>query len=249
MLLVFVVLGSSVFAMYDTHTGRFLQQDPLGITPNPQQPNRFEIPSQYTDGMNLYEYVRSNPIIYEDPKGLVCPTGFLDPLPSEGSNGDFGWKSAYSRYLIGFGTNKEFKHTSVFARRVAEEGGVNRSLKPLKNRIRDEAKTIAKDLQPSRCTTLVFGGVSPEGYLFGGDEDWVGTLHQGNNDEYSKLYHTVRCCVYRRCSSVQVKCRIRFDLHDKYTFDSIKSRWFNNVGINYWIIVHFDKLMDEKIGL
>lgn len=39
---------------YDPSTGRFLQYDPLG----------------YADGMNLYEYVLSNPLNYVDPFGL-----------------------------------------------------------------------------------------------------------------------------------------------------------------------------------
>ena len=41
---------------YDPNTGRFLSRDPLG----------------YIDGMNLYEYVRSNPIKFLDYSGLAC---------------------------------------------------------------------------------------------------------------------------------------------------------------------------------
>src|SRR5262249_11744552 len=39
---------------YDPLKGRFLQRDPL----------------RYADGLNLYEYARSNPIFYMDPTGL-----------------------------------------------------------------------------------------------------------------------------------------------------------------------------------
>ncbi len=47
---------------YDTETGRFLSRDPLG----------------YVDGMNLYEYVKSNPLKYNDPEGKWTET-YPDP--------------------------------------------------------------------------------------------------------------------------------------------------------------------------
>ncbi|MEE9402258.1 MAG: RHS repeat-associated core domain-containing protein, partial [Desulfobacteria bacterium] len=47
---------------YDTYTARFLQQDPLG----------------YVDGMNLYEYVKSNTVAGSDPYGLALA---LPPFP------------------------------------------------------------------------------------------------------------------------------------------------------------------------
>ncbi|MHC4123019.1 MAG: RHS repeat domain-containing protein [Planctomycetota bacterium] len=46
---------------YDVETGRFLQHDPLG----------------YIDGMNLYEYVMSNPLVRTDPYGYFM----IEPLP------------------------------------------------------------------------------------------------------------------------------------------------------------------------
>jgi len=55
---------------YDTQTGRFLQRDPLGINPAGGTLNPFAILKQYTDGMNLHEYVRSNVISHTDPFGL-----------------------------------------------------------------------------------------------------------------------------------------------------------------------------------
>ena len=60
---------------YDYHTGRFLTNDPLGITPNPPKPNRFDITGQYKDGLSLYEYVNSNPVSLYDSFGLACSGG------------------------------------------------------------------------------------------------------------------------------------------------------------------------------
>jgi len=43
---------------YDYYTGRWLTHDPLA----------------YVDGMNLYEYVRSNPVVFVDPDGQAVVT-------------------------------------------------------------------------------------------------------------------------------------------------------------------------------
>ena len=56
---------------YDTHTGRFTTHDPIGITPNPLKPNKFSVFGQYSEGLNLYQYAKSNPINYVDPYGLL----------------------------------------------------------------------------------------------------------------------------------------------------------------------------------
>jgi RHS repeat-associated protein len=55
---------------YDSYTGRWTTQDPLGITPNPESPNRFAVTNQYSDGLNLYEHVGSNPVAKTDAYGL-----------------------------------------------------------------------------------------------------------------------------------------------------------------------------------
>jgi len=56
---------------YDQYTGRWMTHDPLGITPNPQWPNRFEPLGQFKGGANMYEYVGSNPIAGVDAWGLA----------------------------------------------------------------------------------------------------------------------------------------------------------------------------------
>ena len=79
---------------YDYYTGRWLTHDPMGITPNPQKLrdeygeiagrlshrpavairsaealNQFDVIRQYKDGSNLYQYVRSNPVVHSDSQG------------------------------------------------------------------------------------------------------------------------------------------------------------------------------------
>jgi len=55
---------------YDTYTGRFTTQDPMGITPNSQLPNMFDILNQYGNSVNIYLYALNSPILLSDPFGL-----------------------------------------------------------------------------------------------------------------------------------------------------------------------------------
>ena len=66
---------------YDQYTGRWLTQDPLGITPNPQRPNRFDTLEQYRDSLSLYEVALSNPQRNVDPYGLLQ----WSPYPGTGA--------------------------------------------------------------------------------------------------------------------------------------------------------------------
>jgi RHS repeat-associated protein len=54
---------------YDYYTGRWLTHDPLGINPAGGMLNPFSVLAQYTNGMNLYQYAGSNPIMLTDPIG------------------------------------------------------------------------------------------------------------------------------------------------------------------------------------
>ncbi len=58
---------------YDTYTGRWLTKDPLGIDPAAMA-GKIRPAAQYKDGMNLYEYVKSNPIGKLDAFGLWSNT-------------------------------------------------------------------------------------------------------------------------------------------------------------------------------
>ncbi len=58
-------LSANAFGMYDSNTGRFLQRDPLN----------------YVDGMNVYEYVRSGPVVRSDPLGLWGGGAWPWPAP------------------------------------------------------------------------------------------------------------------------------------------------------------------------
>ena len=44
--------------------------DPFGIVPGEQMDNYFNLENHYNDGLNMYEYVISNPLIAGDPMGL-----------------------------------------------------------------------------------------------------------------------------------------------------------------------------------
>jgi len=56
---------------YSTYLGRWYQPDKLGMIPNDNKEiNPLDLMYQYTDGMNLYEYVSSNPVNRVDPFGL-----------------------------------------------------------------------------------------------------------------------------------------------------------------------------------
>ena len=68
-------------AEYNPTTGRFLQRDPVGVQDklslinvrdpegDPYFPTAFKPRKQYRDGANLYQYVKSRPVIALDPSG------------------------------------------------------------------------------------------------------------------------------------------------------------------------------------
>jgi RHS repeat-associated protein len=74
-MLAFVLVSCShAFGTYDPKHGRWLQRDPLGRRPDPPLAT-LEVAKQYTDGMNIYAYVKSRPTNLVDPEGLQDPSG------------------------------------------------------------------------------------------------------------------------------------------------------------------------------
>jgi len=83
--LLVTVFAGDAFArgrMYNPELGRFMQRDPYGTSIQPKfsaSPNlqrflpreKFNPHLQYTNGMNLYQYVSSRPNFYLDPSGLI----------------------------------------------------------------------------------------------------------------------------------------------------------------------------------
>ncbi|MCD4737473.1 MAG: hypothetical protein K8R53_15625 [Bacteroidales bacterium] len=59
----------------EPYTGRWMSHDPLGIVPNGQKPNEFNIMDQFRDGLNIYEYVKSRPTMLTDAFGLCNQCG------------------------------------------------------------------------------------------------------------------------------------------------------------------------------
>ena len=72
---------------YDYYTGRWLQRDPVG----------------YLDGMNLYEYVKNNPIALVDPFGFVDTTTMEEDIERIMNNlGFFGNRLFHAEYVRKF---------------------------------------------------------------------------------------------------------------------------------------------------
>ena len=79
----FAVLAENAWArgrMYHPRLARFMQRDPVGTALEPPMARNVSSPQftrqnpteQYGDGMNLYQFVRSNPQRYVDPFGLMA---------------------------------------------------------------------------------------------------------------------------------------------------------------------------------
>lgn len=99
-----LILSGNVNAMYCSQEGRFLQQDPMG----------------YEDGLNLYEYVRSFPIVSIDPFGMFTIEPMNKPLWKKGNTNHKYMDGAYMGVFL-FPDEKEKRMVSSI-----ESGASNR---------------------------------------------------------------------------------------------------------------------------
>jgi len=65
-----MILSCQSFAYYNQKQGRWLTRDPLGVKPT-SRGGTVSPATQYKDGYNTYEYVRSKPVMKRDAYGLA----------------------------------------------------------------------------------------------------------------------------------------------------------------------------------
>lgn len=93
---------------YDPQHGRFLQRDPLGVDARVEWTEISGGPTilvlskrekQYQDGMNLYEYVNSSPIMKGDPRGLYGRETHVDLTVRIAESALVGFQPDFARVL------------------------------------------------------------------------------------------------------------------------------------------------------
>jgi RHS repeat-associated protein len=224
---------------YDCETGRWLTQDPLGIVPNAQWPNVFYSAIQYKDTLNLYEYVKSNPIGHVDTFGLG-EWDFAEP-PTPGREGDWDPFRAAWHFAFGNGETVMFNHQSDFAKYVSSHSGIANALKLAFMRLDGEVVTYAAGMEMGTSILTDFAGYAGA-YDFTGDFKGMGTLGSGGgNDSYSQFRFYAHCRLKKHCLGnnpvIDVKCKVLFRLGDKYSYDS----WPWIPGTPFWTTIFFYK--------
>ncbi len=117
---------------YDYYTGRWLTQDPLGITPNPQMPNIFAPLEQYEDGAGIYEAFGSSPHTKSDPYGLIrwSPYPGAGPIISTGDAtpaskcGTCGPDVTYALHRLRRSMKSYFNSSSIWDRMMLCSGAM-----------------------------------------------------------------------------------------------------------------------------
>ena len=92
-----LVFPQLTHGIYCPKHGRWLQRDPLGVRPVVTG-GSIDTQRQYSDGMNLYEYVRSHPTDKLDPHGTKSSQECVDDYLEDVMNG-MDLISAHKKYI------------------------------------------------------------------------------------------------------------------------------------------------------
>ncbi|MDM8007836.1 MAG: hypothetical protein QUV05_16980 [Phycisphaerae bacterium] len=92
-LIIPVLLPQSVHGMYDPKHGRWLQRDPAGVRVDAPKGTLWPR-QQYTDGLNIYEYVKGSPTAFLDSTGTM-KTPCVDPMWGY----DYFWPGNWSGWV------------------------------------------------------------------------------------------------------------------------------------------------------
>jgi len=249
---------------YDYYTGRWLTHDPLGINPAGGMANPFAIIDQYRGGLNLYQYTGGNPVMETDALGFLecpdcnCKSGLLTEGPTSGIGagfwGDLGSISASLHFFSGGGSPKIFTHESKFSKWVAASRGVRHGIRLGFRSLEEKAKKLVVTKPSLSCTPATITGFAG-GYWYDEEDEWKGfaTLGSGTgNDPYSNFTFRAKCCLKRACCirgnlDVNIECKVRFKLKDKYSYDAYLGAvpiigW----GTPFWTTVYFYKDFGPK---
>jgi RHS repeat-associated protein len=153
-----------------------------------------------------------------------------------------------------FGKPVEFSHESKYAHWLST--GTNIGLNfwtKFRQSIISDAHSRAVSLSENKCTGFSIRGNNQDKILdYGitaGRDMWndSGTLANGQSNSYSQIDYSGKCCLKRNCDTATLKCRIRFDLRDLFTWDS--NYYLHQLGKDYWQIVHFDRFIETDIDI
>ena len=190
------------------YTGRWVSHDPLGITPNAPWPNEFSPIHQNHDGMNLYEYVKSNSIIYVDFWGLgVYTIGETLPPhpPHDPGAGTFGvdapptakdWASWSSWLSIANAVRLIYPDASWHMRHYLNADGKDLTIR-LRKMIK-ESKIAKNHFYDEINNAMATAEKAPTGMSF----NIVGTWTRGGTIDNSNWFYAVGG--YRVCGAAKV---------------------------------------------
>lgn len=166
---------------YSPRTGRWLQPDPLGTTPNPQTGNSYAPLTQYKDGTNIYAYVGNNPVMYRYDYGTSAGYIASGILVAAYMCAKPFYDQAMDRYP---NRSDKFRHCLVSCQVAKTCGVAFAQLAGLGKELRDSMKRIGNEMEGGtgdwfdsledlkanqKC-------IHKEGYMFGRIGGWVGSI-------------------------------------------------------------------------